>query len=124
MGNDLPAQSARPTGLRGHGHERCDSDPRVLFGGRRADKPLKGPVSPSSKVYQLLPGYTSPTTTTIITTVATAISGETLPPRRSICIQTTLDFVPVHFARPNCALLHVDKHPFYIPALGVEEIIV
>lgn len=63
-GNDLPAWSARPTGLRGHGHGRCDSDPRVLFGGRRADKPLKGPVSPSSKVYQLLPGYTSRTTTT------------------------------------------------------------
>jgi len=70
-GNDLPARSARPTSLRGHGHGRCDSDPRVLFEGRRADKPLKGPVSPSSKVYQLLPGYTSRTTTTATTTTIT-----------------------------------------------------
>lgn len=94
----LPGPHVRP-GLRGHGHGRCDSDPRVLFGGRRADKPLKGPVSPSSKVYQLLPGYTSRTTTTV--PPPPPISGETLPPRRSICIQTTPDLVLVHFARPS-----------------------
>lgn len=51
IGNDLPAQSVHPAGLRGHGLGDVIRIRGVLFGGRRADKPLKGPASPSSKVY-------------------------------------------------------------------------
>lgn len=111
-GNDLPARSARPTGLRGHGHGRCDSDPRVLFGGRRADKPLKGPVSPSSKVYQLLSGYTSRITTTVAA-IHIGRNTSTLP-------------LYLYSNHSSSCILHVpiDKRPFYIPALGMEEIIV
>lgn len=124
-GNDLPARSARPTGLRGHEHGRCDSDPRVLFGGRRADKPLKGLVSPSSKVYQLLPGYTSRTTTTAAAAAAATHIGRNTSTPPLYLYSNHSGPRPRAFCTSRLrAPLHADKRPFYNPALRMEEIIV
>lgn len=91
----------------------------MLFGGRRADKPLKGPASPSSKVYQLLPGYTSRTTTNTTTTTTTNVTthiGEHFHPT-TLFVFKPLRTRPRAFCTSRLHVpLHADKRPFYIPA--------
>lgn len=112
--NDLPARSARPTGLRGHAGtgdviriRECYSEADVRISPSKVSCPLLQRYINFSLVILRVPPPPPPP--------PPPISGETLPPRRSICIQTTPDLV-LHFARPDCASLStLISAPFISP---------
>lgn len=115
-GNDLPGRSKRTRA------RRCDSDSRVLFGCRRADKPLKGLPCP------LLQRYIN---FSLVILRVPPPCHRRYPYRRTLLHlpATLFVFKPLR-TRPRAFCtsrlrdsLRADKRPFYIPALGMEEII-